>query len=78
LVVTGTGCVKKSGVFALAADSLKKAGVSIAECTGIEPNPRIKSVARGAQIAKSEGCDVVIAIGPSRPLVTSTASLWPR
>lgn len=39
LVVTGGGSVKKSGVFALAADGLKKAGVSIAECTGIEPTP---------------------------------------
>ena len=63
LIVTGGGSVKKSGVFALAAESLKKAGVSIAECTGIEPNPRIKSVDRGAKIAKAEGCDVVIAIG---------------
>jgi alcohol dehydrogenase YqhD (iron-dependent ADH family) len=30
--------------------------------TVIEPNPRITSVARGADIARNEGCDVVIAL----------------
>jgi alcohol dehydrogenase len=63
LVVTGSGSVKRSGVFDRAVASLKDAGVSVAECSGIEPNPRITSVKRGSQIASNEGCDVVIAIG---------------
>jgi len=63
LIVTGGGSVKRSGVFDRAVASLKAAGVAVAECTGIEPNPRITSVARGADIARKEGCDVVIAIG---------------
>ena len=63
LVVTGGGSVKRSGVFDRAVASLKEAGVSVAECSGVEPNPRITSVARGADIARNEGCDVVIAIG---------------
>jgi len=63
LVVTGGGSVKRSGVFDRAVASLKEAGLSVDECTGVEPNPRITSVARGADIARSEGCDVVIALG---------------
>lgn len=63
LVVTGGGSVKRTGTFDRAVESLTKAGISIAECSGIEPNPRITSVKRGADIARKEGCDVVIAIG---------------
>jgi alcohol dehydrogenase YqhD (iron-dependent ADH family) len=63
LIVTGGGSVKRSGVFDRAVASLKDAGVSVAECSGVEPNPKITSVKRGAQIAREEGCDVVIGLG---------------
>lgn len=63
LVVTGGGSVKKSGTFDRAVKSLEAAGVAVAECSGVEPNPRITSVARGADIAREQGCDVVVAIG---------------
>lgn len=63
LLVTGGGSVKRSGVFDRAVSSLKAAGVSVAECAGVEPNPRISTVRRGAQIARDEKCDVIIALG---------------
>ncbi|MDR3556989.1 MAG: iron-containing alcohol dehydrogenase [Syntrophobacteraceae bacterium] len=63
LLVTGGGSVKRNGVFDRAAASLKDAGVSVVECSGIEPNPRITSVVRGAEIARKESCEVVIALG---------------
>lgn len=63
LLVTGGGSVKKSGVFDRAVTNLKAAGVSVVECSGVEPNPRITSVRRGAQIARDEHCDVIIALG---------------
>ncbi len=63
LLVTGGGSVKRSGVFDRAVDSLKRAGVSTVECSGVEPNPRITTVRRGAKIARDEGCDVIIALG---------------
>ncbi len=63
LLVTGGGSVKRSGVFARAVKSLADAGISVHECEGVEPNPKIKSVRRGAQIARDEKCDVVIALG---------------
>jgi alcohol dehydrogenase YqhD (iron-dependent ADH family) len=63
LLVTGGGSVRRSGVFDRAVASLEAAGVSVAQCTGVEPNPRITSVRRGAEIARNEDCDVVIALG---------------
>ena len=63
LLVTGGGSVKRHGTFDRAVSSLEAAGVRFAECSGVEPNPRLSSVQRGAQIARSEGCDVVIALG---------------
>lgn len=63
LLVTGGGSVKRSGVFDRAVSRLKNAGVSVVECSGVEPNPRITTVARGAGIARSETCDVVVALG---------------
>jgi alcohol dehydrogenase YqhD (iron-dependent ADH family) len=63
LLVTGGGSVKRNGTFDRAVASLKAAGVAFAECGGVEPNPRITTVRRGAQIAHEEGCDVIIALG---------------
>ena len=63
MIVTGGGSVKRNGVFDRAAASLKASGVSFVECDGVEPNPRLSSVARGGEIARNEGCDVVIALG---------------
>lgn len=63
LIVTGGGSVKRNGTFDRAVASLKDANVSISECSGVEPNPRITTVRRGAQIARDEHCEVIIALG---------------
>ncbi len=76
LVVTGSGSVKQNGTFQRAVGSLSAAGVQIAECAGVEPNPRISTVIRGADTARSEGCDVVVALGGGS--VMDAAKLWPQ
>jgi alcohol dehydrogenase YqhD (iron-dependent ADH family) len=63
LLVTGGGSVRRNGTFDRAVVSLEQAGVTVVECSGIEPNPRITSVARGAQIAREEKCDIIVALG---------------
>jgi len=73
LLVTGGSSVKRNGVFDRAMESLNAAGVDFAECTGIEPNPRISSVRRGARIVREEGCDVVIALGGGSVMDASKA-----
>ena len=63
LLVTGGGSVKRSGTFDRAVSSLKAADISFVECSGVEPNPRLSTVVRGANIARYENCDVVIGLG---------------
>ena len=63
LVVTGGGSVKRNGTFDRAQAALKAAGVNVVECAGVEPNPRISTVIRGSQIARGDGCDVIVALG---------------
>lgn len=63
LLVIGGGSVKRNGTFDRAVASLKAAGVSVVECAGVEPNPRLSTVLRGADLARRHGCDVVIALG---------------
>lgn len=63
LIVTGGGSVHRNGAFDRAVASLKDAGVSAAEYDGVEPNPRIATVAIGADILHYEGCDLVVALG---------------
>ncbi|OIQ50142.1 NADH-dependent butanol dehydrogenase B [Pseudodesulfovibrio hydrargyri] len=63
LIVTGGGSVKRSGTFDKVVESLKAAGVDFAECDGVEPNPRLTTVSRGAAIIREQGCDVIVAVG---------------
>lgn len=63
LLVTGGGSVRRNGTLDRAVSFLRTAGVSVTECSGVEPNPRLSTILRGAGIAKSEGCDVVVALG---------------
>lgn len=80
LLVTGGGSIKRSGVFDKAVASLKAAGVEYAECSGIEPNLRIASVARGADMVRAEECDVIVALGGGSVMdaskVISAAALY--
>ena len=46
------GSVKKSGAFDRAVANLKAAGVSLVEFSGVEPNPRLSTVVRAAELAK--------------------------
>jgi alcohol dehydrogenase YqhD (iron-dependent ADH family) len=63
LVVTGGGSVKRTGTFERAVRSLTDAGLSVVECEGIEPNPRLTSVKRGAETARDNDCDLIVALG---------------
>lgn len=63
LLVTGGGSARRNGSLKRAIASLNAAGLSVVECEGVEPNPRITSVRRGAASARNEGCELVIALG---------------
>ena len=63
LLTYGGGSIKKTGLYDAVVAEIQKAGLTLFELNGIEPNPRIESVRRGAQICKDEKIDVLLAVG---------------
>lgn len=63
LMTYGGGSIKKSGLYDEIVAEIKKAGLELFELSGIEPNPRIDSVRKGAEICKKEKIDVLLAVG---------------
>ena len=63
LVVYGGGSIKKNGLYDQVMTALKEADMQVFELPGVEPNPRLSTAKRGAEICKTEGIDVVLAVG---------------
>lgn len=63
LLTYGGGSIKKTGLYDKVVDELKKAGITVFELCGIEPNPRHTTVNKGAEICKKENIDVLLAVG---------------
>lgn len=63
LLVYGGGSIKRNGIYDKVMAELKAAGCEVYELAGVEPNPRISSVRKGADICKKEGVEFVLAVG---------------
>jgi len=63
LLVYGGGSIHKTGLYTKVTDEIKNAELELYECPGIEPNPRVTSVNKGADICKKEHIDVLLAVG---------------
>ena len=63
LIVTGKSSAKKSGVYDKVNDSLKAAGMETVLFDKVSQNPLTTTAEEGAELAKANGCDVVVAIG---------------
>lgn len=63
LLTYGGGSIKRTGLYDAILNETRKAGLEVFELAGIEPNPRIDSVRKGAQICKDEKIDVLLAVG---------------
>lgn len=61
LLVYGGGSIKRSGLYDKIRGLLKDFEVS--ELSGIEPNPKLTSVEKGAAICKEKGIQVILAVG---------------
>ena len=61
LLVYGGGSIKKNGIYSKVYEVLEK--FDIYELPGIEPNPKLASVRKGAEMCKNYGIDVVLAVG---------------
>ena len=63
LMVYGGGSIKKNGVYDKAAAVLRENDIHFFELSGVDPNPRIETVALGAKLCREKNIDVVLAIG---------------
>ncbi|MFF2755428.1 iron-containing alcohol dehydrogenase [Psychrobacillus sp. NPDC058041] len=63
LVVYGGGSIKKNGIYTQVMSALDEAGMEIFELAGVEPNPRLSTAKRGADLCKKEGIEVILAVG---------------
>jgi len=63
LIVTGRSSARTFGYLETLENLLKEKGMNYEPVTGVEPNPRSTMVDAGAELARGEGCDFVIALG---------------
>lgn len=73
LLVYGRDSIKRTGVYAQVADSLRAAGVEWVEHGGVKSNPVLSHVQAGVALAKAEQVDVIIAVGGGSVLDASKA-----
>lgn len=63
LLTYGGGSVKRTGLYDRLAGIIKEADLELFECGGIDSNPKIEDVRRGAELCKQNGIDVILAVG---------------
>lgn len=63
LIVTGRNSAKKSGLLDRSIELLKAEGVKYVLFDKVQQNPLTTTAEEGANIARTEGCDVVLALG---------------
>ena len=63
LLIYGGGSIKKNGLYDEITSLLTANRYVITECAGVEPNPRIDTVERGAVLCRQKEIEVVLAVG---------------
>lgn len=63
LVVYGGGSVVRSGLLERVKTSLSSSGIACTAFGGVRPNPEVGKVREGITLARSAGCDCVLAVG---------------
>lgn len=71
LLTYGGGSIKKTGLYGRIKSILDD--FEIFELGGIEPNPKVESVNKGAEICKKEGIDLILAVGGGSTIDCSKA-----
>jgi len=63
LLVTGKGSAKRSGLVDKVVGLLRGEGVEVFELAGVDPNPRLSTCLKGAEICRQQGVEVIVAVG---------------
>ena len=71
LVTYGGGSIKKNGLYDRIRELLKD--FELYELGGINPNPRVESVRKGAGICRQKGIDLILAVGGGSTIDCSKA-----
>lgn len=63
LLVYGGGSIKQNGIYDTVIEALKESGKQIVELSGVMPNPTLKKLLEGIEIAKENDIDLILAVG---------------
>lgn len=63
LLVYGGGSIKRNGIYDRVIGILKQNNITYFELSGVEPNPRVETVEKGAKLCRDNSIDMVLAIG---------------
>ncbi len=75
IIITGGSSMKKTGFLQKTADILAAAGLETRIFDGVEPDPSIETVMRGAAAMRDFQPDVIVAIGGGSPIDAAKA-MW--
>lgn len=74
-VVVGGGSMKKFGFLDQVVDNLKKAGMQVELFEGVEPDPSVTTVLKGAEAMRKFNPDWIVALGGGSPIDAAKA-MW--
>ena len=75
IVVSGGSSMKKGGFLDKVGDYLKEAGMEVTFFEGVEPDPSVETVMKGAKAMTDFGPDWIVAIGGGSPIDAAKA-MW--
>jgi len=75
IICTGGGSMKRGGFLQKVEDYLKEAGMETELFEGIEPDPSVETVMRGAEVMQKFQPDWIVAIGGGSPIDAAKA-MW--
>lgn len=75
VVVVGGGSMKRFGFLARVEEYLKEAGMEVALFEGVEPDPSVETVMKGAKLMQEFEPDWIVAIGGGSPIDAAKA-MW--
>lgn len=75
IVVTGGSSMQKFGFLQRVVDSLKKADMEVKVFEGVEPDPSVETVMKGAQVMRQFEPDWIVSIGGGSPIDAAKA-MW--
>ena len=68
VLVVGGGSMKRFGFLDKAKSYLEQAGMEVRIIDGVEPDPSVETVMKGAQVMREFGPDWIVAMGGGSPI----------